>query len=138
MFLCHRVREFVAVITRLSIMLTSLTSSLVSAPRSIMATALCDFGCSGTVELPAPDAMGHNCPVHTAKAFEAFSVFLRPQQWKNALGTDGPFFSDNVLGNLVLGIAAGTDQMRRVTWPPGSALLSEWGFGYGHMTSGGL
>ena len=76
-----------------------------------MATALCDFGCSGTVELPAPDAMGHNCPVRTAKAFEAFSVFLRAQEWKAAITTDGPFFGDNVLGNLVLGIAAGADQM---------------------------
>jgi len=76
-----------------------------------MATELYDFGCSGTVKLSAPDAMGHNCPVYTAKAFEAFSVFLRAQEWKAAITTDGPFFGDNVLGKLVLRIAARTNEM---------------------------
>ena len=100
-----------------------------------MATALCDFGCSGTVELPAPDAMGHNCPVHTAKAFEAFSVFLRAQEWKAAITTDGPILSDGLLGKIVLPIAARADQM-------GRTFLAWFGIRFGsscsHKSSGAV
>jgi len=98
-----------------------------------MTTVLGYFGGGSTVELPAPDTIRHNCPVYAAKAFETFSVFLRAQEWKAAITTDRPFFGDNVLGNLVLGIAAWTDQMCR-------ASLRGFGIGLGfrgsHKASG--
>jgi len=68
------------------------------------------FGCSSTVKMSAPDTIRHNRPVHTTKALVAFSVFLRAQEWKATIRTDGPFFRDGVLREFVLRIAAGADQ----------------------------
>jgi hypothetical protein len=75
-----------------------------------MATALCDFGCSGTVELPAPDAMGHNCPVHTAKAFEFLLIPFRPKKGKAAFGTLRYIFI-HIFGQFIMGVTTRTDQM---------------------------
>ena len=72
-----------------------------------MATALCDFGCSGTVELPAPNTVRHNCPVHTAKALETFPVFLRPQERKVAFRAYRPVFKD-VFSDFIYSVTAGT------------------------------
>jgi len=75
-----------------------------------MATALCDFGCSGTVELSAPDAIRHNRPVHTAKTFEFLSVFFRPQKRKAAFRAEGSVLASGLLRIFVLPIAARADQ----------------------------
>ena len=75
-----------------------------------MTTVLGYFGGGSTVELPAPDAIRHNCPVHTAKAFEFISVLFRPQERKAAFRTEESVLASGLLRIFVLPIAARADQ----------------------------
>ncbi len=76
-----------------------------------MTTVFGYFGCSRTVILSAPDAIRHNRPVHTTKAFEFLSVFFRPQKRKAAFRADWFILTDRILRLFILGIAARTDQL---------------------------